>query len=330
MNTRLKNDLKSAAPPYLALALLLAACCLSNEYFRSPQNLLNITRQVSYSGLTALGMTFVIAAGGIDLSVGSLLALSGVIAIDVMNLFPPEMEGLATLAALGTAIVTGLLGGAVNGLLVWLGRIPPFIATLGTLSIYRSLALVIADAGLVSTGNDCYREVGGFVFCGVPLPALVLLVLTVLSAVLLRNTAYGRHVLATGSNERVARYSAIRTGFVRFGTYALTGLFAGLSAFLFGGRMNAVSSTGAGAAYELDAIAAVIIGGTSMSGGKASAGGTLAGILILGIVSNALDMWGAPVNLQGAVKGLVIIAAVLIQGGDFGSIVSRLTRRPSR
>ncbi|MBE6404522.1 MAG: ABC transporter permease [Lentisphaerae bacterium] len=309
----MKRDMKSLIGPYLALAVLLIACCISDEHFRSAQNLLNITRQVSYSGLIALGMTFVIAAGGIDLSVGSILAMTGVLSILGMNLLPPGMESLGVLAAFGISAGAGIAAGAVNGFLVSLGKIPPFIATLGTLSIFRSLALYFADAGMVSSNNNMYRQIGSFELLGIPLPTIVLIVFTILFAILLRNTRFGRHVCAVGSNEKVAFYSAIPTGRIKFYTYMLIGFAAGVSAFLFGSRLNSISSTSAGAAYELDAIAAVIIGGSSMSGGKASITGTFAGILILGIVSNVLDMWGISINLQGLVKGLVILVAVLIQ-----------------
>ena len=310
---QMKRDLKSLIGPYLALAVLLIACCISDEHFRSAQNLMNITRQVSYSGLIALGMTFVIAAGGIDLSVGSILAMSGVLSILGMNLLPPGMETAGVFAALGISIAAGIASGAVNGLLVSVGKIPPFIATLGTLSIFRSLALYFADAGMVASKNTVYRDIGSYEILGIPLPTIVLIVFTVLFAILLRNTRFGRHVCAVGSNEKVAFYSAIPTGRVKFYTYMLIGFAAGISAFLFGGRLNSISSTSAGASYELDAIAAVIIGGSSMSGGKASVVGTFAGILILGIVSNVLDMWGISINLQGLVKGCVILVAVLIQ-----------------
>ncbi len=293
--------------PWFALAALLLVCCISSESFRQGQNLLNITRQVSYSGIIALGMTLVIIGGGIDLAVGSLLALSGCLAIQVMNRIADPALGLAA------AMAAGLLGGALNGALVSLGRIPPFIATLGTLSIYRSLALYTADAGLVTSRNEFFGKLGAASFLGVPLPVWVLLLLTSGFSYLLTRTRYGRHLCATGASERVALYAAIPTARVRFMSYLLAGFTVGVSAILLGGRLNSISSTNAGLSYELDAIAAVIIGGTAMSGGRGSAWGTLAGIMILGIVSNVLDMWGISVNLQGLVKGLVIIGAVLIQ-----------------
>lgn len=309
---RLTALLKSTGGPWAALVVLLLICCISNEHFRSVQNLVNITRQVSYSGIIALGMTFVIAGGGIDLSVGSLLAFSGVISIMGMNAFPGS-EALAVAVGAIIAVALGTAGGAANGALVALGRVPPFIATLGTLVIFRSLALYFGNSGLVSSENNAYRDFGGAVIAGIPLPVWVLLILTILFSAVLKNTRLGRHICAVGSNERVARYAAIRTGLVKFYTYLIAGTTAGISALLFGGRLNSVSSTSAGLSYELDAIAAVIIGGSSMNGGKASVWGTLAGILILGIVSNVLDMWGISVTLQGTVKGLVIIIAVMMQ-----------------
>ncbi len=297
---------------YLALVALLVICSISNEYFRNLQNLVNITRQVSYSGIIALGMTFVIACGGIDLAVGSLLALAGVLSLMSMQLIPGSPP-LQILIALVTALGIGALGGTINGLLVSVARIQPFIVTLGTMSIYRSLALYFADAGLISTTNESYCAVTSATFCMISTPTLVMLLLTVLLTITMCATKFGRHVCAVGSNERVARYAAIPTGRVKFYTYLLIGTLTGLSAFLLGGRLSSISSSGAGISYELDTIAAVIIGGTAMTGGRASVLGTLAGALLLGVVSNVLDMWGISVNLQGTVKGLVIIIAVLIQ-----------------
>ena len=297
---------------WIALAVFLAAAMISNASFRSPQNLVNITRQVSYSGIIALGMTFVIAAGGIDLAVGSLFALAGVVSLFAMNAAGAS-EAAQLAAGFGAALGVGVAGGALNGVMVGAARIQPFIVTLGTMSIFRALARSGANAGLGSTNNALDGRAVSAELAGIPLPTLVLLALTAVLAAVLTRTRFGRHVCAVGSNERVARYSAIRTGLVKFRTYVLVGGLAGLSAFLLGGRLNSVSSSGAGMLYELDAIAAVIIGGSSMTGGKATVTGTLAGVLLLGIVSNVLDMWGVSVNLQGTVKGLVIIIAVLIQ-----------------
>lgn len=305
------TDILNESKPFLALAALLLVCMISNEHFRSPQNLINITRQVSYTGIVALGMTFVIIAGGIDLSIGSLLALAGVSGIMLMGKIADPAA--AVLAAFAATLVIGILGGVVNGAIITLGKVPSFIATLGTLSIYRSLSLYMADAGTVSSSNDMFRALGSAGFLGLPLPAWVFFGLAVVFGVILRQTSLGRHICATGANAKAAEYAAIKTGAVRFITYAIAGFTAGVSAFLFSTRLNSISSTDAGLSYELDAIAAAIIGGTAMNGGRGSIAGTVAGVFILGIISNALDMWGAPVNLQGLVKGSIIIIAVLIQ-----------------
>ena len=297
------KSVRDSGGVWIALVVFLVAAAISNENFRSPQNLVNITRQVSYSGIIALGMTFVIAAGGIDLAVGSLFALAGVVSLFAMNAAGGP-ESVQLVAGLGAALGVGVIGGALNGVLVGAARVQPFIVTLGTMSIFRSLALYFSNAGLVRTDNVLYQKCGMAEFGGIPLPTILLFVLTACLAVVLKLTRFGRHVCAVGSNERVAYYSAIRTGLVKFWTYVLVGGLA---------RLNSVSSSGAGLSYELDAIAAVIIGGTAMTGGKATIPGTLAGVLLLGIVSNVLDMWGISVNLQGTVKGLVIIIAVLIQ-----------------
>lgn len=298
--------------PLVTLAVLLGACCAFNADFRSPYNLMNIARQVSYSGLLALGMTLVIAGGGIDLSVGSLLALSGVFGLQVMNALPPTTPAWAAFLAMAlVALAVGSLGGALNGALVNVGRIPPFIATLGTFSIYRSLAVYSADAGLVQSSNTVLNGVARSL--GGTLPLLVLIVAAVVVWGILRYTRFGWRICAVGSNEKAATYAAIDVGAVRFISYAATGLLCGIGAILLASRLQSVSSTGAGNAYELDAIACVIIGGTPMSGGRASIWGTLCGVFILGIIGNALDLWSISANLQGTVKGVIIILAVLLQ-----------------
>ena len=212
----------TAYAPYFALAILLVICCISSPGFRKPQNLLNITRQVSYSGIIALGMTFIIIGGGIDLSVGSLLAFSGTIGIIAMNHVESPMAGM--LLAVAATLFAGLLGGSLNGALINVGKLPPFIATLGTMSIFRSLTLQMTNAGTLSTANEIYGKVGGAVFLKVPLPTIVLFVLTALGSIILLRTRFGRHVCAVGSNVRVAQYAAINTSLVSFCTYALTGL----------------------------------------------------------------------------------------------------------
>lgn len=319
--TKLKRTASAISGPYLALAALVLVCSLTSDVFLSLSNLLNISRQVSYSGIIALGMTFVIIAGGIDLSVGSLFALAGVAAAVAMQSWSapfatatglyPDTAGI--IIGVVVSMVVSLLGAAANALIIVYGKLPPFIATLGTLSIFRSMALFLADSGTISVGNASLNAAGGAEVLGIPLPALIMLLLTIVFGLILSNSVFGRHVCALGSSERVARFAGIRANAVKLAAYITPGFCIGISSFLFLARLGSISSSNAGISYELDAIAAVIIGGASMAGGRGTLRGTLAGILILGVVSNVLDLWGVSANLKGVVKGLVIIVSVLIQ-----------------
>jgi ribose transport system permease protein len=213
----------------------------------------------------------------------------------------------------GAALLCGAAAGLLNGLVTVKGRIAPFIVTLGTMSIYRSLALYIAGAGEFRAEHEAYHEIGTGYALGLPVPALVFLALAVVFHVILNNTRYGRYVLAVGASEEVARYSAIRVNLVKCVTYVIAGVSVGVTAVLVSSRLNSISSSSDGIMYELDAIAAVVIGGTSMSGGKASIAGTMIGAIILGIINNMLVMMEVSPYLQGTVKGAVIIIAVLLQ-----------------
>ena len=297
-----------------ALVALMVVCALSSADFRRPQNLLNILRQNAYTGLIAIGMTFIIIGGGIDLSVGSLFALSGGLGILAMNTCPGA-PGLGLALCIAVALIVGLAGGAINGALVTIGKLPPFIATLGTMSIYRSLILHLGNAGLIGTANAPFARLDAHKFLGLNTVVWVFLLCTALGSVVLTRTRYGRHLCAVGGNERVARYAAIRVNWVKFISYASCGVLCGISALLQGARLASISSSSAGMGCELDAIAIAIIGGTSMAGGKGTIWGALLGAMILGIISNILVMWSVAPNLQGLIKGLVIIVAVLIQRG---------------
>lgn len=297
--------------PLFALVVLVVLSAVASEHFLKFRNITNILRQVSYTGTIALGMTFVIAAGGIDLSVGSMVAVVGVLAIYLMNYLGGG--ALAVLAAVLAALLAGSLGGAFNGLIVTKGRITSFIATLATMSIFRSLTLYISEAGEVIAQNDLYPKIGGGYFMNIPYPVLVFLGLALLFHILLNNTAFGRHVCAVGANQQVAVYSAIKVRWVTFMTFVIAGFTVGVTAILLSSRLNSISPGDAGIFYELDAIAAVVIGGTPLSGGKGTMWGTVIGAIILGIINNMLNMLGVSPYLQGTVKGLVILIAVLAQ-----------------
>jgi ribose transport system permease protein len=303
---------------YAALVALIVLTVISSflsEYFFTWQNLLNILRQVSYTGIIALGMTFVIVSGGIDLSVGSMAAFVGSLGIIVLNAVTQAdwPAGAAVAAAIAVALGSGLLCGLANGLLITKGRIAPFIVTLGTMALFRSLSLYMKDAGEFRSESGLFGSLGTSAPGRVPVPVIVMLVLAAALAFVLRRTRYGRYVRAVGSNARVARYSAIDVDRTRLIAYTLTGLMVGISAVLIAMRFNSVGTSTLGVNYELDAIAAVIIGGTAMAGGRGTIWGTIIGAITLGIINNMLNMVGISTYLQGTVKGLVIIGAVFIQ-----------------
>ncbi|HVP17480.1 MAG TPA: ABC transporter permease [Spirochaetia bacterium] len=301
--------------PFVALAVLFVASSVLSPYFLQIQNLLNILRQVSYTGMIALGMTFVIIGGGIDLSVGSLAAFNASMGILFLNYLmgPLGNEYLAMAGGILAALLLGAFSGALNGFLITKGKIAPFIVTLGSMAIFRSLALFIGSAGEIRSVSNYYGTFGMESILFVPVPVFAMVILTVLLSLVLNNTAYGRYLCAVGSNLRVAVFSAIKVNKIKFITYTLCGLITSVSAVMLSSRFNAVSTSNLGMGFELDAIAAVIIGGTPLTGGRGTVWGTVMGAIILGIINNMLNMLGVSPYLQGTVKGLVIIGAVYIQ-----------------
>jgi ribose transport system permease protein len=297
----------------VALVILTVISSFLSPFFLQWQNLLNILRQVSYTGIIALGMTFVIVSGGIDLSVGSMAAFVGSLGILALNALADGSQGLAVAAAVGVAVGSGLVCGLANGLLITKGRIAPFIVTLGTMAIFRSISLYMKDAGEFRSSSSLFGSLGSSAPGRIPVPVIVMIALAAVLAFVFRRTRYGRYVRAVGSNARVARYSAIDVDRTRLIAYTLTGLMVGISAVLISMRFNSVGTSTMGVNYELDAIAAVIIGGTSMAGGRGTIWGTIIGAITLGVINNMLNMVGISPYLQGTVKGLVIIGAVFIQ-----------------
>lgn len=278
---------------------------------RQPGLWLLILRQSAYPGIVALGMCFVIIGGGIDLSVGSMQAFVGVLAVAALN--AAGQGPWPIVVAFLVAMAAGAALGLFNGALITKGGIAPFIVTLGTMSIFRSQALWLKDAGNIQATNELYEPFGGSGMLGVATAVWIWVALAALLSVLLNNTAYGRHVCAVGSREKVAQYAAIRVDRTRIITYVVVGIMVGVSAVLWTARLNSMSTSGFGRDVELDAITAVIIGGTPMTGGRGSIWGTVVGAVILGVISNMLTMIGVDPNLQGTVKGLVIIAAAFLQ-----------------
>jgi len=312
MRKRLPFGLKTENALSLgALIVLFVLSSIASPYFLQVQNLLNILKQVSYSGIIGLGMAFVIIGGGIDLSVGSMTAFIGAIAVLVVNWLGGGAWAIA--AAWVCALALGAVSGLFNGIVVTKGRVAPFIVTLGTLAIFRSLTLYIGNAGQFISQSDAYGNMGMSSVLGVPTAVWVFFVLAFLLSGLLNRTRYGRYVCAVGSNEKVATYAAISVDKTRLLTYVITGVMVGFSGVLLSSRMNSVNSSNTAVNFEMDAIAAVVIGGTPMTGGRGTIWGVVIGAIILGMINNMLNMLSVSAYLQGTVKGLVIIAAVFIQ-----------------
>lgn len=312
------------------LLLILVNAVWQGDVFLQPENLRNIVMQNSAVGIVALGMTLVIVIGGIDLSVGSIMALTAGGALLVMERMmsggQPELAAVST--AVGVCIVGGSALGYLNGILITVGRLAPFIATLVGFVGYRSVIVALAKGGEIrSASREMFTKLGfegwhmPLIKDGAGRPLLItwsmltFLALAFITDFLLNRTRYGRYAIAVGANERAARYSAIDSGRVKRIAYALLGMFSGIAALGIAARNNSVSSPQLGQFMELDAIAAVVIGGTSMAGGYGRVWGTVLGVLMLGIITNMLVIAGVSQYWQGAVKGVIILLAVLIQRG---------------
>lgn len=306
------------AAPFLALIGLIAIGSLVHPNFLTYSNLIqNVAARTSFIAIIAIGATFVMASGGLDLSVGSMAAFTA--GAMVLFLKTREADGGVLLIAegMGLAVVVGLLCGLVNGLVVTVGKIEPFIATLGSMVILRSLFTWLANGGSLSISpdlKDLYAPVYAGSFLGLPIPVLAVLVVGALAALLLYKTAFGRHVLAVGSNEEVARYSGISIGRVKLLTYVIQGLCVAIAVLLYVPRLGSANSA-TGLYWELQAITAVVVGGTLLKGGRGHIWGTLAGALFLEIIGNILTLSNVNVYLIGAVQGAIIIIAMLIQRG---------------
>jgi ribose/xylose/arabinose/galactoside ABC-type transport system permease subunit len=291
---------------YIAFALLVMVLGIISPPFFNPSNIINILRQTSVNGIIAIGMTLIIITGGIDLSVGSLLALSAVIATSFAH---PGDWPLVVPVFLG--LLVGLGGGLVNGLLVAKKRMAPFIVTLGMMTAARGLALVYTNGRPVINLSDGYNNIGGGYIAGLPVPVLVFTGIVALGAFVLHYTRFGRYIFAVGGNELAAKVSGIDTDKIKISVYAITGALAGLAGVVLSSRvMSGSASTGQG--YELDAIAAVVIGGTSLKGGVGTIAGTVVGALIIGVMNNGLDLMNVSSYWQQIVKGLIIVLAVML------------------
>lgn len=287
------------------LLVLCAALWIATPHFLTTANLLNVVEQSTLIGIIAVGMTFVILTAGIDLSVGSIVALSGVAMGTAFGaglpIFPAAMTGLAV----------GLACGLANGALITLGRLPPFIATLGMMSIARGAALMLSDGRPISGYPDGFRALATGDVLGIPVPVVVMLAIYGIAHFVLSRTTLGRYTYAIGGNEEAAELSGIRVRAYKSAVYGIAGLLSAVTSILLVARLDSAQPI-AGIMYELDAIAAVVIGGTSLLGGAGSVIGTLIGALIMGVLRNGLNLLGVSSYLQQVAIGGVIIVAVLM------------------
>ena len=286
----------------LALALVLWAL---TPHFLTVSNLLNIAEQATIIAIVAVGMTFVIITGGIDLSVGSVLAFSGVVMASALQ------RGLPLPLALTAGLGVGLACGTLNGLLITFGRLPPFIATLGMMSVARGTALMFTEGRPISGFAENFRWFATGEVARVPAPVIIMVAVYAVAHFVLRRTKLGRYTYAIGGNEEAALLSGVGVRLYKTLVYGLAGLLSGLAAILLTARLNSAQPI-AGMMYELDAIAATVIGGTSLLGGEGTVLGTLIGALIMAVLRNGLNLLGVSSFIQQIVIGSVIIVAVLI------------------
>jgi ribose transport system permease protein len=285
--------------------VLSAVLWAMTPYFLTVSNLLNIAQQTSINAIVAVGMTFVIISGGIDLSVGSIVALSGVVLGTLLQ------GGQPLPIAVAAAVAAGVACGLVNGALVSVGGLPPFIATLGMMSVARGAALVFTEGRPVSGFDEGFRSLATGSVGFIPAPVVVMIVVYAIAHLVLTRTTFGRYVYAIGGNEEATRLSGVAVRFHKTIIYGVAGLMSAVAAIVLTARLNSAQPI-AGMMYELDAIAATVIGGTSLMGGEGTLAGTLVGALIMGVLRNGLNLLGVSSFLQQIVIGAVIVGAVLV------------------
>lgn len=291
--------------PLLGLILLSVLLGFLSDRFLTVSNLLNVARQVSINAIISVGMTIVILTGGIDLSVGSVVALAGSITAGIM------VGSAGTGPAIVAGIAIGALLGIANGVLIARWAVPPFIATMGIMTIARGLTLVYTEGRPITGLTEEFRFLGGGYIGGTPFPVIIMTIIFLFFYLVLKKTRFGRYVYAIGGNEEAARLSGISTKNILVWTYLLSGVLAALSGIVMASRLNSAQPT-AGAGFELDAIAAVVLGGTSLAGGVGSIWGTLVGALIIGVLDNGLNLLNVSSFYQQVAKGAVILLAVLL------------------
>lgn len=302
--------------PFIALAVLILAGVIINPDFLSPTNVANVVTRSAFIAIIAVGATFVISSGGLDLSVGSMAAFVTGIMIMFMNAMVPSMGANAIIAGMTLVLCVGALCGLFNGLIVTLGKIEPFIVTLGTMGIFRALITFMSDGGNIPIDRSLrepFRPVYYGNFVGIPIPIIVSVVVALIGAFILYKTKFGRRCAAVGANEDVARFSGISVGRIRTMAFVIQGICVAIAAICYVPRLGAATPT-TGLLWELQVITAVVIGGTALRGGKGRIWGTIAGAVILEMIANLMVLSNfISEYLVAAVQGVIIIIAMLVQ-----------------
>lgn len=302
--------------PFIALAILILAGVLINPDFLSPTNITNVVTRSAFIAIIAVGATFVISSGGLDLSVGSMTAFVTGIMIMFMNSMVPSLGGNAIITGMALVLCVGALCGLFNGLIVTVGKIEPFIVTLGTMGIFRALITFMSDGGNIPLDRSLrepFRPVYYGNFVGIPIPILVSIAVALVGAFILYKTKFGRRCAAVGANEEVARFSGISVGRVRTLAFVIQGICVAIAAICYVPRLGAATPT-TGQLWELQVITAVVIGGTALRGGKGRIWGTVAGAVILEMIANLMVLSNfISEYLVAAVQGVIIIIAMLVQ-----------------
>jgi len=315
-NQTRSKQLLARAQSLIALVLMVVAMTLLSDNFLTADNGLNILRQISVNLCLSIGMTLIILSGGIDLSVGAILALAGAVAAGVLKngIALPMFDVLLQFTVFGavlTGIVVGLLLGWFNGFVITRFKLPPFVATLGMFSIARGLTMLWTGGFPVTGLGEGFGYVGTGILFGVPMPVWISALLVGVFVLVTRKTRFGRYLYAVGGNERAALLTGLRVKRIKLWVYTLGGGLAGVAGLLVTARLDSAQPN-AGLGYELDSIAAVVIGGTSLSGGRGSVLGTVLGCLIIGVLNNGLFLLNVSPFWQQIVKGFVILAAVAL------------------
>lgn len=291
----------------IAFVILFIALSILSPDFLTSDNILQVLRQIAVNGLIAGGMTFAILTGGIDLSVGSILGFSAMCTVILLN------TGMPSSVAMILGMLIGATAGACNGVLIAKFKLQPFIVTLATMTILRGATLVVSKSMPVSASSNAaaFNFIGNSWILGIPTPVIILFLVFLLLWFILEKTTFGKKVYSIGGNEDVAKLSGIKVDQVKIAIYAIVGICSALAGIILASRLNSAQPQ-LGSGYELDAIAAVVIGGTSLTGGKGRISGTIIGVLLIGVLSNGLNLLGVQSDYQQIVKGAVILLAVLV------------------